>query len=435
LVGLVGIYVLVGFFVVPPIARSQIEKRASAKLNREVRLQKVTFNPLTLEVALEGLTVRDRSGGPFLAWKRFFADLDAGSLFSDEWHFQEIQLDGFDGRVAVGKDGKANFSDLFVEKEGTPPPKESHPRVLSIDRLTVTNGHVDYSDASQSEPFSTEVGPMTFTLTHFRTVGAAGAPGEFSASNEAGERLTWNGTVALAPLQSRGVISIEKIALKRYSPYYDSKVRFDLLDGILDAKIPYLVSEERGRLAVRTAGANVKLQSLKIADRRKTEKAGLALNSIEINNISFETVTDSISKLTVESVAIHGGQVAARRDANGIDLAALFTPVASGSSPSVSPAKTTGSAAAISKRRLASCGRLASRRLKLSSMLADSGTATGRPNPPASCAGVRPRGSSSSASGLPPVSTTIRSSTRSSRRAGSTDSSRARASRCPSGSR
>ena len=44
-----------------------------------------------------------------------------------------------------------------------------------------------------------------------------------------------------------------------------------------------------------------------------------------------------------------------------------------------------------------------------------SGRASGSPNPPASSAGVSPRGSSSSASGLPRVSATIRSRTRSSK--------------------
>ena len=63
-------------------------------------------------------------------------------------------------------------------------------------------------------------------------------------------------------------------------------------------------------------------------------------------------------------------------------------------------------------------GSRARRRVKLSSMLADNGTAAGSPNPPASWAGVSPRGSSSSASGLPRVSRTIRSSTCSSSRAG-----------------
>ena len=54
--------------------------------------------------------------------------------------------------------------------------------------------------------------------------------------------------------------------------------------------------------------------------------------------------------------------------------------------------------------------------------------ASGSPNPPASCAAENPRGSSSSASGLPRVSATIRSRTRSSSRPGTTVASSARAS-------
>ena len=53
---------------------------------------------------------------------------------------------------------------------------------------------------------------------------------------------------------------------------------------------------------------------------------------------------------------------------------------------------------------------------------------SGIPNPPANCAVESPRGSSSSASGLPRVSATIRSRTRSSSRPGMTVASRARAS-------
>ena len=52
-------------------------------------------------------------------------------------------------------------------------------------------------------------------------------------------------------------------------------------------------------------------------------------------------------------------------------------------------------------------GRACTRRRKLSSMLPARGTAPGSPNPPASWAGVNPRGSSSKASGLPRVSATI----------------------------
>lgn len=74
----------------------------------------------------------------------------------------------------------------------------------------------------------------------------------------------------------------------------------------------------------------------------------------------------------------------------------------------------TGSAAATNSNSRASSGRARRRRSKLSSMRPDNACALSIPNPPASCVTVRPRDSSSNASGLPRVSATIRSRTRSS---------------------
>ena len=78
----------------------------------------------------------------------------------------------------------------------------------------------------------------------------------------------------------------------------------------------------------------------------------------------------------------------------------------------------TGSAAASCTSRSVSGGRASSRRRKPSSIPADSPSDAGTAKPPASSAALIPRGSSSSASGLPWVSSMIRSRTPSSIRPG-----------------
>ena len=91
-----------------------------------------------------------------------------------------------------------------------------------------------------------------------------------------------------------------------------------------------------------------------------------------------------------------------------------------------------GSTAAVRSRRRVSAPSGVSRRMKLSSTRLASGIVAGSPNPPASSAGVKPRGSSSSAKGLPRVSATIRSRTTASSGPTSAPSSRLRASPSPS---
>ena len=93
-----------------------------------------------------------------------------------------------------------------------------------------------------------------------------------------------------------------------------------------------------------------------------------------------------------------------------------------------------GSAAATNKSRCVSSGSASSRAKKLSSIRPDSDSAPGKPNPPASCAAVSPRGSSNNANGLPRVSARSWSAIRSSSRPGITEakSDRASAPRRPS---
>jgi hypothetical protein len=76
-----------------------------------------------------------------------------------------------------------------------------------------------------------------------------------------------------------------------------------------------------------------------------------------------------------------------------------------------SAASPAGSAAASSTSRRVGSGSSSSRRRKLSSIRPGSPAVPPNPGPPASSAGVMPRGSSSSASGFPAVSATIRSIT------------------------
>ena len=90
-----------------------------------------------------------------------------------------------------------------------------------------------------------------------------------------------------------------------------------------------------------------------------------------------------------------------------------------------------GSAAATRRRRREEAGSFAIRRRKLASIRPAIGTDAGRVKPPASSAGVNPRGSSSKASGLPRASARMRSRTCSSNGSGRAERKRARASAWP----
>ena len=96
------LFTVTGFFVLPPIVKSQLEKQASARLGRTVTVGKVRVNPYTLSVTLEDFDIRLKEGnGSFLGWKRLYVNFDALASLTGDWVLSEIELEGFHAAVSV----------------------------------------------------------------------------------------------------------------------------------------------------------------------------------------------------------------------------------------------------------------------------------------------------------------------------------------------
>jgi hypothetical protein len=319
---LVILFTLIGFFVVPPIARSQLEKRLSAQLGRQVKVERLKMNPYSASVTLENFSILEADKTtPFVGWRRVYVNADP-LLSWKEWVVKEIVVEGFQSRVAVNADQSFNFSDILARltppasKDAMLPPPEKPakpPRSVRIGSLRVADARVDFSDQSRAKPFATTVGPLTFALTEFRTVSQTGAPYRFEAVTESGEKLAWAGTLQAEPPTSKGEFSLENIVLAKYSPYYADRVQADLVDGKLSVKGRYEVSMAEGkRVAVLRDGA-LQLRGIKVLERANQETA-IELPMLDVSGIQADATTQ---KASVELVAVTGGQIRARREKDG----------------------------------------------------------------------------------------------------------------------
>jgi len=338
--GVLLAYTLIGFFGLPPIIKSQLEKRASAALGRAVTVGEVRFNPYAASLTLERLDVRLKDGpGSFLGWDRLYVNLEPiGSLFGS-WKMGAVELDGFHVAAVLKKDGSFNFTDIIDRLNATAAPASAGPakpaRPLRIGSLKVQGARVDFSDETHPRLFATTIGPVSFGLTEFHTAVAQGAPYHFEAITEVGEKLTWTGTLSAAPVASAGELKLEGILLSKYAPYYAEHMRAEVTEGKLSVQGRYEINLTEGQRVMKLQDGMIQLRGLKLLEPA-TKAAVVDLPSLDVTGINADALT---LKATVNTVALTGGQLQVRREKDGsINLLNLLQPTAAAAPAVTAPA-------------------------------------------------------------------------------------------------
>ena len=320
------LFTVTGFFVLPPIVKSQLEKQASAQLGRTVTVGQVRVNPYTLSLTLEDFDIRLKEGnGSFMGWKRLYVNFDALASLTGDWVLSEIELEGFHAAVIVKPDGSLNFSDILAKltaaaPPAAPPAKAGRP--IRIGSLKVAEARVEFSDQSRKKPFATVVGPLTFNITEFRTAGNRGAPYRFEAVTEAGEKLAWSGTLAAEPVSSAGEFRLENIILPKYLAYYVDQIQAERIEGRLSVRGRYELNLASPRVMKLSDGV-VQLRDAKIWGPGESG-AAVELPSLDVAGIQADAMA---MKATVTRVALTGGHARVRREQDGsINLLKLLQP-------------------------------------------------------------------------------------------------------------
>lgn len=340
--GLILLYVILGFFILPPILRAVAVRQLTQQLNRPTSIQQVRINPLTLSLTVKGLAVKERNDQPFVSWDELYANFQLSSLFRWTWTFDEIQLREPRIRIVLEENGRFNFADLLAGNTNDPPPKtaseEGLPRLL-VFNLAITNGHFGFEDLSRRRPFRSSYEPFHIHLTRFTTRRDRSSPYSFAASSELGGRLAWEGQITAHPPASRGALRMEGIQLTNYTPLLEEFTRAQLAEGRLDVEGGYHFAWTTNGLDLVVSNLAVKTTELRLQDADPGETV-LALAGCELRGGQLDW---RARQARAGSLLVNAPRVVARRRADGsINLLSLALPHSPGeTAPSHSPSDIT----------------------------------------------------------------------------------------------
>ncbi len=336
-IGLVGLYALAGFYVLPAVLKSQLEKKLPASLHRAVSIEAIAFNPFTLTLVVDGFRATEPTGEEFLSFQHFLANLQLSSLFQRSLNFREIHLQRPSVAFIIQRDGTTNFSNLGSTAETPPatpaaPPEPSKPLLIRIDALKLDDGQAHFEDQSRAKPYKTDIGPIDFEVTNFKTDPDWRHPHRFLARMDPDTTLAWSGNFSVTPFRSDGTIDLSGVHLPAFEPYYGDHLRARIIDGIGALKVDYTM-ETVGQFALALRNGSLALTGVTIGMPQSSTPL-ITLPRFAANGVDLDLTkrTLSIGALDLTDAALVG----TRTKDGTVDLQQLFAP-AEGTAPAQPP--------------------------------------------------------------------------------------------------
>lgn len=339
-VGLVGLYALVGFVLLPYLIKEYGIPAASEQLQHPVVVREVAFNPFTLALRLNGLEVREQDQAPILGFEEFVVNLRATTLFFQTLGFDEIRLVMPFVAARVNREGKLNLLGLVPPSDEAAAPAETttgerkRMMPLEIELFEINNGIVEFRDDSKAKPISADIVPIHITLRNFSTTQGSDNAYAFTAEIGKGEALAWEGTVSLEPVESDGKVSLSGVKLKTLYQAVQDRFQFDMQQGELALSAMYHF-DLRGQAPRATVkDGKLAIRGLAIGERGLPEPL-VSIPVADVEGIQFDLEKRSIR---VEKVHTADARFDAWMDAGGVvNLQQLFAPAGSSGEKAAEP--------------------------------------------------------------------------------------------------
>ncbi len=326
---------VIGFLVVPPIAKHYLVAALSKELKREVTIESLRFNPYTLAVTVRGFVMKDRTGPePALTFEELYVNASLGSLFRLAPVLNQIRLVKPHLRVVRNEDKTYNFQDL-IDEALNKPKTEGPPPKLALYNIELVDGRIDFDDRPQRNqhtvsdvrigiPFiSTIPTQAEITVQPLLAAKVNGAPFQLT-----GETKPFKDT-----RETTLKVDLDALQLPKYFDYSPVPLKFKLPSGQLDTRLTLAFTSAQDKPQSLAVSGDIALTKIVVQDLAGAPVLGLPALRVAIG--SLEAIG---RKADVRSVAVEGVEVHLARLKNGdINLMKL--------APELSPSESKAAAA------------------------------------------------------------------------------------------
>ena len=332
LAGLIALYTLVGFVLLPHLIQAYGIPAVAEYIKHPVVLREAAFNPFTLALRLNGLEVREQDQTAMLGFEELFVNLRATTLFFQKVAFDEIRLVMPFVAARVNPAGKMNLMSLVpppaeTVQQPAPPSGEAKKMMpVEIDLLEIEQGILEYRDDSKPRPVLIDVVPIRFVVRDFSTIPSQESENAHAFKAEIGKDRTiaWEGNISLEPVESDGKLSLSGLRLRTLYQVVHDQFQFDVSEGTLGLSASYHF-DLRGQAPQATVkNGQVSIQNLSIVERGGIDPV------VNIPSFGVEGIQLDLQKQAIDVAKVHSADARFESwiDPDGaLNFQQLFTPV------------------------------------------------------------------------------------------------------------
>ena len=316
---LAGGYLWAGFTLVPGLIRSQATGWVKINLNKPIALGEIRFNPIHFTVDVSDIAIPD-SRQPMVAAGHLRLDFSILSLFQHAYRFKEVRLDAPFVRAIVRPDRSLNLIELVPKSRSAEPNPE-----VRIDSFSVNQGRIAFSDQSLPQRPEKMLAPITFALKDFHTNRAEGGAFTLNAESERREGFVWTGTLSIAPIASRGRLTVSNLQSDTIQKFLGAELPVVLTGGQSTFTLDYNFAYARSGLRLTAFVPNVLLSGLSFDGKKNLFNGTVKLDrlSANIGPVGLAAGNGAIARLNaaMPRLELHGLRVSPGAAEPGIELA------------------------------------------------------------------------------------------------------------------
>ena len=313
------VFTVVGFFVVPPVARHYLGKELSAALDRQVAIEDIDLNPFSMIAVVKGLSIKERGASEvFASFGELKLNLQAESIYRRAPILREVKLTDPYVHVVRNPDGRTyNFSDLiekFSRPKSAPSPQPDEEPRFSLNNVQIVNGRIDIDDRPKHARHAVnEINVAIPFLSNLPYRVEDYVQPSFSARvNQTPFSLQGRSKPFKDTLETSVDIEIEKLDIPRYVEYVPWQLGFKVPSGFVNSRLTVSFVRADNHAPVLSVTGSVDVQQLSL-----TELDGQRLLNLQKIDVPVTAIDVFGRNYEFGTIALQSPEVFVRRDRDG----------------------------------------------------------------------------------------------------------------------